>query len=76
MKVLGVQVLYSLVFQVLWSTNTYQYWSWSTFTMMYSVVVHLSTGPAVLFYDVLSCCTVLPPFQFEMSGYAGEGKWV
>jgi hypothetical protein len=57
----GVQVLYSVVLQVLWSTSTSQYWSISTLTMMYSVVlVHLSTGSVVLlFYDVQSCCTVL-----------------
>ena len=57
----GLQVLYSVVLQVLWSTSTSQYWPISTFTMMYSeVLVHLSTGPVVLvFYDVQSCCTVL-----------------
>jgi hypothetical protein len=55
----GVQVLYSAVLQVLWSTSTFQYWSISTLTMMHSaVLVHLSTGP-VVFYDVQSCCTVL-----------------
>jgi hypothetical protein len=55
----GVQVLYSVVLQVIWSTSTFQYWSISTLTMMYSVVlVHLSTGP-VVFFDVQRCCTVL-----------------
>jgi hypothetical protein len=57
----GVQVLYSVVLLVLWSTSTSQYWSISTLTMMYSeVLVNLSAGSVVLvFYDVESCCTVL-----------------
>jgi hypothetical protein len=55
----GVQVLYSVVLQVIWSTSAFQHLSISTLTMMYSaVLVHLSTGLEVL-YDVHSCCTVL-----------------
>jgi hypothetical protein len=57
----GVQVLYSVVLQELWSTSTSQYRSISTLTMMYSTeLVHLSTGSVVLvFYDVQSCGTAL-----------------
>jgi hypothetical protein len=63
-----VQVLYSVVLQVLWSTSTSQYWSISTLTMMYAVVlVHLSIGVVVLvFYDVQSCCTVLTCTRFTL----------
>jgi hypothetical protein len=50
----GVQVLYSVVLQVLWSTSIFQYWSISTLTMMYyAVLVHLMYRAAVLYLLVL-----------------------
>jgi hypothetical protein len=57
----GVQVLYLVVLQVLWSTSTFKYWYICTLTMMYSsVLVHLITCSVVLvFYDVQNCCTAL-----------------
>jgi hypothetical protein len=67
----GVQALYSVVLQVLWSTSTSQYLSISTLTMMYLVLCSTSTSQYWFCSTGILWCTELLYYTHLYPNHSG-----